>query len=101
MKVLVLTTWENPKSDEDLKNYYDYMNKHRQYWTERNEKYNVKVSGWADGTGKVYNLREFESYEDYAKFNDDEKFQKTGIHFFRLVNNAKTKVLRESIMAPP
>ena len=101
MKVLVLTTWENPKSDEGLKKYYEYMNKQSQYWTERREKFNVKSSGWSDGTGKLYNLREFESFEDYAKWADDEEFQKTGIHFFRLVKNAKMKVLRESISAPP
>ena len=101
MKVLVLVTWENPKSDEDLKKYYEYQNKHRQYWIERTEKYNVKVSSWSDGTGKVYQLRKYESYEDYAKHTDDEEFQKIAIHFFRLVNNAKMKVLREAITAPP
>ena len=101
MKVLVLTTWENPKSDEGLKKFYEYQNKHSQYVTERREKYNVKSSNWSDGTGKLYNLREFESYDAYSKFFDDEEFQKRRIHFFRLVNNAKTKVLNESIRAPP
>jgi len=101
MKVLVLRTWENPKSDEGQKKYYDYMNKHRQYWTERGEKYNVKASGWSDGTGKMYHLWEFESYDAYAKFVDDEEFQKTWIHFFRTVKNAEMKVLREAIPAPP
>jgi len=101
MKVLVLTTWEIPKSDEGQKKYYEYINKHSQYWAERREKYNVKASGWSDGTGKMYVLREFESYDAYAKFFDDEEFQKTHIHLFRTVKNAKMKVLREAIPAPP
>ena len=101
MKVLVLTTWENPKSDEGLKKYYEYLYEHSQYWAERGEKYNVKTSNWSNGTGKVYQLNEFENNEVFAKFYDDEKYQKTGIHLFRLVNNAKMKVLREAIMAPP
>jgi len=61
----------------------------------------VKSSGWSDGTGKMYNLMEFESYDAYAKFMDDEEYQKSFIHFCRLVNNIKMKVLRESISAPP
>jgi hypothetical protein len=77
------------------------MEKHREYWTKRDDEHNVKRSGWSDGTGKLYYLREFESYEVYAKYMDDEEFQKTFIHFFRLVNNGKIKVLRASISAPP
>ena len=100
MKVLVLTTWENPKSDEGLKKYWDFMEKHRKYMTERINKYNVKRSGWADGTGKVYNLREFESYDAYAKFFDDEESHRIWINFSRLVNNLKIKVLRESFKSP-
>ncbi len=49
----------------------------------------------------MYNMAEFESYEDYAKFMDDEEYQKNIIHFCRLVNNVKMKVLRGSISAPP
>jgi uncharacterized protein (DUF1330 family) len=101
MRVLVLMTWENPKSDEGLKKYYENLEEYRQYRTERRDKYNVKSSGWSDGTGKMYNLIEFESYEAYAKFYDDEEFQKSFIHFCRLIKNAKTVVLREAISAPP
>jgi uncharacterized protein (DUF1330 family) len=101
MKVLVLTSWDNPKCEEGLKKYYEYNSKHREYLTKRREKYNVKSSSWSDGTGKMYWLREFESFEDYAKFMDDEEYQKIMIHAFRNVNNGKIKVLREAISAPP
>jgi hypothetical protein len=101
MKVLGLITWENPKSDEGLKKYYENLEKYREYRTERREKYNVKSSGWSDGTGKMYNLDEFESLEAYAKFWDDEEFQKNFVHFCRLVNNVKVEVLREGISVPP
>jgi hypothetical protein len=101
MKVLVMTTWENPKDDEGLKKYYENLEKYGEYRTERIKKYNVKVSNWSDGTGKMYNLREFESYEAYAKFNDDEEFLKNFVLFCRLVNNVKVEVLRESISLPP
>jgi hypothetical protein len=49
----------------------------------------------------MYWLQEFESYEDYAKFMDDEELQKIMIHGWRNVKNGKMKVLRESISAPP
>jgi len=101
MKVLGLMTWENPKCEEGLKKYYENLEKYREYRTERREKYNVKSSGWSDGSGKMYNLMEFESYEDFAKFMDDEEYQKNFIHFCRLVNNVKVKILREAISAPP
>ena len=101
MKVLVLTTWENPKSDEGQKKYWDNIEKHREHRTERAKKYNVKGSGWSDGTGKIYRMIEFESYDAYAKFFDDEEKQKDMTDFFRTVKNAKMKVLRESITSRP
>ena len=101
MKVLVMTTWDNAKCVEGLKKYYEWVEKNRPYWIERRKKYNVKHSGWSDGTGKMYMLDEFESYEAYAKFQDDEELQKQFIHLCRHVNNAKVKVLRGSISAPP
>jgi len=101
MKILVLMTWENPKSDEGLKKYYEHGEKNRKYMTERREKYKVKSSSWSDGTGKLYWMLEFENYEAYAKYMDDEELQKIMIHGWRNVNNGKIKVLRESISAPP
>ena len=101
MKVLVMTTWENPKDDEGLKKYYDNLEKYGEYRTERRKKFNVKQSAWSDGSGKMYNLDMFESLESYAKYADDEELQKIMIHFCRLVNNVKIKVLRETISAPP
>ena len=96
MKVLVLTTWENPKSVEGLKKYYENIEKYREYRTERTKKYNVKRSAWSDGTGKMYMLDEFESYGDYAKFMDDEELHRKIVQWCRVVNNVKFRVLRES-----
>ena len=101
MKVLVLSTWENPKSDEDLQKYYDYGNETREYRHARLKEFNVKYSGWSDGTGKMYYLMEFESYDAYAKFMDDEEYQKMMVHAWRNVKNGKVKILREQISAPP
>jgi hypothetical protein len=95
-----LTTWENPKDEEGLKKYYDQLNKNREYMNERRKKFNIQQSGWSDGTGKLYNLDIFESYADYAEYMDDLDFQKTMINFFRHVNNADVKILRESIWVP-
>jgi hypothetical protein len=100
MKVLVMTTWENPKSPEGLKKYYENLNKYKNYRDEKNKKHKVKQTSWSDGTGKMYVLGEYESYESYAKFMDDEEYQKNMIALFRLVNNVEGKVLRESIWVP-
>jgi hypothetical protein len=101
MKVLTLTTWENPKDDEGLKKYYGFIQKDVPAIDERRKKYNVKSSSWSDGTGKMFMIDEFNSYEDYVKYTDDAEFQKMMIHFFRLVNNANTMILREGISAQP
>jgi len=101
MKVLVMTTWENPKDDEGLKKYYDNLDKYGEYRTERRKKYKVKSSNWGDGTGKMYVLDEFESFEAYAKFMDDEEVHRNMIHLSRLLNNVEIKLLRESFWAPP
>ena len=101
MKVLILTSWENVKSEEGLKKYYKWQDENRPYWIERRKKYNVRTQGWGDGTGLMYMTDELDSFEDYAKFQDDEEFQKSFIDFCRLVKNAKVKVLRGGIQAPP
>ena len=101
MKVISLLTYENVKCEEGLKKYYEFLEKDGPYFTERRKKFNVKLSSWGDGTGRMFWMDEFQSYEDYAKYVDDEEFQKRMIRFSRLVNNAEVKVLRESIMAPP
>jgi hypothetical protein len=92
VRVLLLTTWEVPKSEEDLKKWREF---NRQYFYERNEKYNVKASGWTDGTGKDYYMMEFESYDAYAKYMDDEELQRYFVQHCRLLNNVKMKTLRE------
>jgi hypothetical protein len=101
MKVALLMTWENFKSDEGLKKYYDYGDETREYRTERRKKFNVKRSVWSDGTGKMYAVYEFESYDAYAKYMDDEEIQRIWINTFRTVKNAEMKVLRGAISAPP
>ena len=93
MKVLLLTTYENPKSDEGLKKRNEFDGS---YFFERRKKYNVKNSFWTDGTGKMYMLDEFESYGDYAKFMDDEELHRKIVQWCRVVNNVKIRVLRKS-----
>jgi hypothetical protein len=101
MKVLWFVTYQNPKSDEGLKKYYDYGKETREYRHERLKKFNVRRSGWSDGSGKMYYMYEFENYDAYAKYMDDEKIQRIWINTFRTVNNVEMKVLRGSISAPP
>ena len=96
MKVLQLWTWENPKPDEGRKKWHEYL-RAQQYFRERIEKHNVKTSEWTKGTGKIYYLMEFESYDAYAKFSDDEGIQRHYAHVSRLVNNLDMNVLREVI----
>ena len=101
MKVLLLTTWEIPKSVEGLKKYYNYNEKYVPRRLEREKKFNVKGSGWSDGTGKCYMLEEFENYEAFAKYMDDEEFHKDFVRFCRNMNNVKQTVLTETISVPP
>jgi len=101
MKVLLLTTWENPKSVEGLKMYYTSVEKEFPRMLERQKKFNVKYSGWSDGTGKMYMLEEFDSYETFAKYMDDEEFQKDFVRICRRINNVKRQVLTEAMEVPP
>ena len=96
MKVLLLTTYENPKSEEGLKKRNEFFEKHGSVFSERRKKYNVKFSLWTDGTGKMYMLDEFESYGNFAKYMDDEELHRKNVQWCRVVNNVKFKVLRES-----
>jgi hypothetical protein len=94
MKVLVLMTWENPKSYEGRKAWREVD---MQYYLERIEKHNVKTSEWTDGTGKMYYMMEFENYDAYGKFMDDEELHRDFAHRCRLINNVKLNVLREAL----
>jgi len=101
MRVLRLLSWENVKCVEGLKEYYEYIGKFAPYLANRRKMYNVKATSWGDGTGKMLMIEEFDSFDALAKYEDDEEYQKGIINFCRLVNNAKTWVLRESISVPP
>lgn len=94
MKVLVLATWDKPKSEEGLKKLRASNQKYGEHRTEKNKKHNVKSTGWTDGTGKVYWMTEFESYEAFAKYMDDEEDQIIMTNFWRNVKNGKIEVLR-------
>lgn len=92
MKVLVLMTWEVPKSEEGLK---AWREANVQYYHDRLVEHNVKTSSWTEGTGKTYYMMEFESYDAYGKFMDDEELHRDFARRCRLINNAEIKVLRE------
>ena len=98
MKVLVFMTWENPKSDEDRKAWYEFD---RKYYFERIEKHNVKTSEWTKGTGKMYYMMEFESYDAYGKFMDDEELHRYFSRSCRFLDNVRLDVLREALSATP
>jgi len=94
MKVLVLMTYEVPKSDEGRKAWREVD---MQYYYDRIEKHNVKTSSWTEGTGKIYYMMEFESYDAYGKFMDDEELHRDFSRRCRLINNVKLRVLRETL----
>ena len=92
MKVLLLSTWNSPVSEERQKKWVEFD---RKIFYERNDKHNVKTSHWTDGSGEYVYLMEFESYEHYAKWMDDEDIQNYVVEVFRYVDNVKFRVLRE------
>ena len=92
MKVLLLSTWDIPKSDEGQKKWQEFD---RSIWYKRLEKYKVKASSWIDGSGDYVYLMEFESFEHYAKFMDDKELQNYIVEHCRIIENVKMRVLRE------
>jgi hypothetical protein len=71
------------------------------YWDERLKEFDVRRTVWTDGTGKIFSLYEYASYQTYAQFHDDEETQRIISGHFRLVNNGKRKLLRQYKYAIP
>jgi hypothetical protein len=100
MKVLGILEFDRPKDSEKLKKYYEYLEAKLPFLIKKYEEYNVKLSGWTDGTGHVVDILEME-IEDYAKVMSDEELQKEWERFFRHINNVNMRVLRPTLRVPP
>jgi hypothetical protein len=100
MKVLVMWEWDNSKDVERLKKYYEYAQTYVEY-VSGVDKGICKRSTWVDGTGHHFQTLEFESMEDYTKVWSDDEYFSRFVRFCRLVDNARTHVLRPAVGVPP
>ena len=100
MKMLVIVEWDNTKNEERLKKFYEYTTTYLEY-VNRVDKGICKRNTWVDGTGHHFQTQEFESMEDYVKVWGDDEYFSRFVRFCRLVDNARTHVLRPAISVPP
>lgn len=100
MEVLLFREWDNPKDEERRKQYTDMTRDTSR--RERFEKLGVIKStrGWADGSGHIINMTEFESMEDFAKLWNDIEFQRMHVNLYRVVDNFKIRICRPASLDP-
>jgi hypothetical protein len=100
VEVLLFREWDNPKDEERRKKYTEIMRDTA--LRERFDKLGVIKSrkGWADGTGHIISLMEFESMEDFAKLWNDIEFQRVHVRFYRVVDNFRIRICRPSSLDP-
>jgi hypothetical protein len=100
VEVLLFREWDNPKDEERRKKYAEITRDTAM--RERFEKLgNIKsIMGWADGTGHIISLWEFESMEDFAKLWNDIEFQRGHVRFYRVVDNFRIRICRPAALHP-
>jgi hypothetical protein len=100
VEVLLFREWDNPKDEERRKKYAELTNDTA--LRERFEKLGVikSMKGWADGTGHIISLWEFESMEDFTKLWNDMEFQRGLVRGYRVVDNLRIRICRPSTLHP-
>jgi hypothetical protein len=98
MKMLLTIRWTNPKDPERNKKRYEYQDKVFLPYVQKFEEKGVKwkTSGWADGSGQMGSLYEFETWEDFSKVYQDQEFQTILSRWSYLVDHCKIKIWRPS-----
>ena len=90
--------WDNAKDESRLKRYMEMQSEPRPEWFKKLfEEVKVKQSSWADNTGHIVNLIEFENMEVFAKLWDNEEWHKWWRRMTPVVDNMRFRVLRPSI----
>ena len=100
MEVLLFREWDNPKDEERRKKYAEITSDSdlREHFEKLDVIKNWK--GWADSTGHIISLWEFESMEDFAKLWDDIEFHKIHARFYRVVDNFRLRICRPATLHP-
>ncbi len=103
MKVVMSVILTNPKEPERNKKRYEFGAKNNQPYYDKKVKEGVKWkhSVWADGSGLMLGLNEFDTMEDSNKVWGDEEFQSNIARWSYLVDNCKIKIWRPSRQLPP
>ena len=103
MEVLMSVMWTNPKEPERNKKRYEFQAENNRPYYDKKVKEGVKwkASGWADGSGLMLALHEFDTLEDFNKVWGDEEFQTNSARWSYFVDNCKIKIWRPTRQLPP
>jgi hypothetical protein len=105
LKIAILVEWDNAKDESRYKKYGEVtgeMMKQGPVATVKKlvEEGVAKGGAWADNTGHIINLFEFENMEAFGKVWTDSEWHMRYLQINPLVDNMRVRVLRPSIPVP-
>jgi hypothetical protein len=94
MKTLVIYEFDVPNKGKMLDEYLEYTrSKEFREWMDKIQKaYNLKASGWANGTGKVIFMGEYENIDDFSKVWSNKEYQNKMAKISNLVHNMNMRI---------
>ena len=98
MKVLLFREWENPKDEERRKKYAELTTAGT--FAEQFKKLGASPSAWADGTGHIVSIIEFNSMEDFTTIWNDFEWHRWHAQFYRAVDNFRIRICRPAGIHP-
>jgi len=101
LKLLEIWEWGNFKDETRLKARYRYNETYMPYMKKAAQEYNIKMSGWTDGSGHMVYLVEYESAEDHARAWSDDEFYGKYVRFCRLIRNHSRRIFRPPLRVQP
>jgi len=99
MPIGMLWEWDNPKDEERNKKRLKKSKEINEYFYKIAKERDIKAKSgvWADGTGHVLMWGEYESFEEVAKWWEDEHLQRLFADLSLLVDNMNIRWLRPMI----
>ena len=98
MKVMLVMKMETYKDEAKRKKWYEFDNS---IWEKKHEGIKYKeLGGWSTQPGKVTNLFEYESMEEFTKIWSDMEIHAFIVKYRNLVKDLKIEIWRPSVQLP-
>ena len=98
-KPIYILEYDNAKDQERFEKYIEFIREEWLPYVNKLQEDGVcKRSAFADNTGHIIGIYEFDDLEAFSKVWNDDKWQQLMIRYGQMVDNARTRLCRPSMI---